>query len=237
MQRAQAATPGPVKGMPRISSSSCAVPSSPPTPCMATKATSGRSALSRLTRSPPASSGTHLVAEPLERVLDPGSGAQRDAALQRAAAFEDRDLHPPPRRPCGRGGRLRLRRRTAGSSRRSVARFAVADSVACSGQRLVELDLLGDHLADPADALADLVLVAAGEVEPHRVAAAAVDVGGLAGDEGDVLAQRLGQQVAGVDVVGQGRPDEEAALAARSRSPAAGSARAAPRPSRRGGAR
>ena len=36
----------------------------------------------------------HLVAEPLQRVLDPRPGAQRDAALQRAAAFQHRDLHP-----------------------------------------------------------------------------------------------------------------------------------------------
>ena len=42
--------------------------------------------------------------------------------------------------------------------------------------------------------------------------AALVDVGGLAGDEGDVVAERPGQQVAGVDVVGQRRPDEEASL-------------------------
>ena len=34
-----------------------------------------------------------LVAEPLERVLDPGAGAQRDAALQRPPALEDGDLH------------------------------------------------------------------------------------------------------------------------------------------------
>ena len=58
MQRAQAAAPGPVKGMPRISSSSCTVPSSPPTPCIATKATSGRSATRRLTRSAPTSIGS-----------------------------------------------------------------------------------------------------------------------------------------------------------------------------------
>src|SRR5262249_49962469 len=33
------------------------------------------------------------VPEPLEPVLDPGAGAQRDPALERAAAFEDGDLH------------------------------------------------------------------------------------------------------------------------------------------------
>ena len=35
----------------------------------------------------------HLVAEPLQRVLDPRPRAQRDAPLQRPPAFEDRDLH------------------------------------------------------------------------------------------------------------------------------------------------
>ena len=49
-----------------------------------------------------------------------------------------------------------------------------------------------------------------GEVEPHRAGAAALlDVCGLAGDEGDVLSKRLGQQVSGVDVAGEGRPDEQ----------------------------
>src|SRR4029453_13341387 len=39
-----------------------------------------------------------------------------------------------------------------------------------------------------------------------------VEVGGAAGDEGDVLAQGFGEQVGGVDVVGQRRPEEEPAL-------------------------
>ena len=34
-----------------------------------------------------------LVAEPVERVLDAGAGAERDAALQRSPALEDGDLH------------------------------------------------------------------------------------------------------------------------------------------------
>ncbi len=43
-----------------------------------------------------------LVAEPFERVLDPGAGAERDAALERAPAFEDRDAHQLP--PAWRNG-------------------------------------------------------------------------------------------------------------------------------------
>src|SRR5207342_2914652 len=91
--------------------------------------------------------------------------------------------------------------------------FVAGAGEALSRERAVEVDLLGDHLADPAHALADLGLVDAGEVEPHRVATAAfVDVGRLARDEGDVVAQRPRQQVAGVDEPRQGRPYEETAL-------------------------
>ena len=209
MQRAQAATPGPVKGMPRISSSSCTVPSSPPRPCMATKATSGRSAVQPLDQVAAGVDRDHLVPEPLQRVLDPGAGAQRDAPLQRPPALQDGDLHADPRRLAERQDVPALALPPA----REPAPPAPARRPCSPCQGVVQLDLLGDHLADPADALADLVLADAGEVEPHRAAAAAlVDVGGLAGDEGDVLAQRLGQQVAGVDVLGQGRPDEEAAF-------------------------
>ena len=51
--------------------------------------------------------------------------------------------------------------------------------------------------------LPDGVLVHAGEVEPHRAASAAVEIGALAGHERHVLAQRSRKQVGGVDVVGQ----------------------------------
>jgi hypothetical protein len=80
------------------------------------------------------------------------------------------------------------------------------------GDRLVEAHLLRHHLADAAHALADVGFLEAGEVEPHRVGAAPVDVGGLAGDEGDVLAQRLRQQILRVDVLRQSRPHEQAPL-------------------------
>src|SRR5215210_607751 len=38
-----------------------------------------------------------VVAEPRQRVLHSGAAAQRDPALERAPALEDRDLHRPPR--------------------------------------------------------------------------------------------------------------------------------------------
>ncbi len=99
---------------------------------------------------------------------------------------------------------------------------------------LVQLDLLGDHAADPADALADLVRLRGREVEPHRRAAAPVDVGGRAGDEGDVLAQRLRQQVGGVDVGRAASPSRRARRRAATRSPRRGSRRRGHRASRRG---
>src|SRR5436190_20669462 len=77
---------------------------------------------------------------------------------------------------------------------------------------LVQLHLFRDHRADPLDPLADFIRSGGGEVEPHRRAPAPVDVGGGARDEGNVLPQRLGEQVGGVDVGGQRRPAEEPAL-------------------------
>ena len=90
------------------------------------------------------------------------------------------------------------------------------------GERAVERDLLAHDLADPPHALADVVLADAGEVQPHRRAAAAVEVRRAAGHERDVLAQRAGEQVGRVDVVGQRGPDEQAALRAASTSPRRG---------------
>ena len=50
------------------------------------------------------------------------------------------------------------------------------------------------------------------EVQPHRVVAAAVGVERLAGHERDVLFERLGEQLAGVDRRRHLGPDEQAAL-------------------------
>ena len=206
MQRMQADGPEAVYGIPSSSSSSWTVPSSPPRPCSATKATSGRSAVSRSTRSGPTSIGDHLVAEPVERVLHARARAQRDLPLERVAALEDRDLHPALRR----SGSTR-----ASGSGAAVPRPAAGSGGLRAGQRAVERELLAHDLADPPDALADRVVADAGEVQPHLRAAAAVEVGRAAGDERDVLAQGAGQQVGGVDVVRQPRPDEQAALRAR----------------------
>ena len=141
--------------------------------------------------------------EARQRVLDARPGAQRDRPLQRVAALQDRDLHEASRRRSGTtlpedGSAVGLR------ARRLRA-----------GERAVERDLLGDDLADPPHALADVVLADAGEVQPHLRAAAPVEVRGAAGDERDVLAQGAGQQVGRVDVVRQLRPDEQPALRAR----------------------
>ncbi len=148
------------------------------------------------------------MAEARQRVLDPGAGAKRDDSLERAAPFEHGNAHRWARYGSGcrrgRSGRTWPPSPAGGLGRRR-------DQV-LAGDRPVELELLGDHGADPPHALGDLLLGLRREVEPHRARAAGVDEGGRARDEGDVLAQRLGEQVGGVDVVGERRPDEEAAL-------------------------
>ena len=182
--------------MPTSSSSSWTVPSSPPRPCSATKATSGRSARQAVDEVGADVDRQHVVAEPRQRVLDARAGAQRDRALQRRPALEHRDLHEASRRRSGT----------------TFSRLGASGAGVSAGQRAVERDLLGDDLADPPHALADVVVAHAGEVQPHLRAAAPVEVGGAAGDERDVLAQRPRQQVGRVDVVGQLGPDEQAAL-------------------------
>ena len=169
MQRAQAATPGPVKGMPRISSSSCAVPSSPPGPCRATKATSGRSAaqpLDQVARRRRAAATSWPSRA--ERVLDPGAGAQRDAALQRAAALQHGDLHPPP--SAGLAERQHVRRPRSGSSAASPAPRRAAGRVLAgrasrrarpARRSTLPMRRMPSRISSSSDA---------GEVEPHRVA-------------------------------------------------------------------
>ena len=110
-----------------------------------------------------------------------------------------------PRR-MGAGARARPRSR---SRRRVVVRAPARRPP--PGERPVQLHLLGHDLADATDPLADLVVVAGGEAQPQRVAAAAVEVGGLARHEGHVLAQRAREQVGGVDEVGERDPHEQAA--------------------------
>ena len=163
-----------------------------------------------------------LVAECRDRLLDPRARLQGDGPLERAPALEDSDLHPGsvPERFPGNGrtspdGGSGPAPSAPGSEAERSERVVVllgSHDLEAAGHRLVEVDLLVDDGADPADPLADLVLGLGREVEPHRAAAAAVDEGRLAGDEGDVLAQRLREQVGRVDVVGQRRPDEQPAL-------------------------
>ena len=212
MQRTQAATPGPVYGMPRISSSYCAVPSSPPRPVQGDEGDVGLARRAAADEAPSAS---------IARTSWPSApSASSTRAPERSETARSSERPPLRTATFTSSPSAALRngkdvRRSGSPSSSARARACRASRPGCSGHRLVEIDLLGDDRADPADPLADLVLVWAGEVEPHRAAAAAVDEGRLAGDEGDVLAQRLGEQVGRVDVVGQGRPDEQAALGLR----------------------
>ena len=151
----------------------------------------------------------HVVAEPLQRVAHAAAGAQRDLSLERLPAGEDRDAahrSPPARRRSGSTRAPGASRRIGRGLRRTPRRSGLG-----AGQRRVEPHLLADDLADALHALAQVVLADTGEVEPHGRAAAAVEERGAAGDERHVLAQRAREQVGGVDVVGQRRPDEQPA--------------------------
>ena len=223
--------PSPVYGMPSTSSSSCTVPSSPSRPCSATNATSGASARRRWTRSWPTSIAIDLVAERLERVLDARARAQRDVALQRAPALEDRDAAHPPRAGAAC--------RTLSGRRRSCGGRVAAGGAARRrrpGQRLVQLDLLAHDLADPPHALADVVVADAAEVQPHRVrrrARRGTPRGRARTRRSPAARARAGRSCRGTRAAsptGTARPRDA------STSTAPGSARPARRASRRAGA-
>src|SRR4051794_2058455 len=167
-------------------------------------ATSGDSSFSERIRSASASIG--MTSWPSD------ARASSTLAADRSETWRSSEL--PPFSTATRTGRLVL---PAGWSEwndvagRRLGGVRVRQAV-LRGDRFVQLHLLAHHRADAADALADLVLGGAGEVQAHRIGALApVDIRGSAGDERDVLPKRLRQQIGGVDVVGQRRPHEQAA--------------------------
>src|SRR3954451_17451811 len=206
MQRMHAATRGPVYGTPRISSSSCGVPSSPPGPCKAMNATSGPRSL--IVRTRPESASIGMTSCPSE------ARASSTRAADRSAPWRSSEL--PPVSTATRTRSLVLPRP---AQRHDVPRGPRIDWLGepvLGGDRLVELYLIAHHCADAPDSLADLVLARTRKVQPHRTGSpAAVHICRSAGDERDVLTQCLREQIGGVDVVREGRPDEE--RAARSR--------------------
>ena len=158
--------------MPSSSRSSCTVPSSPSWPCSATNATSGAGRAEALDEVGADVDRDDVVAEALERVRDARAGAQRDVALQRLPALEHGDAVIARRRRGVAAARRRAGVLGCGGSPRPAG---VARGRSLAGQRRVQADLLVDDLADPPHALADVVLGDAGEVEPHRGAATAVE--------------------------------------------------------------
>ena len=218
----------PCRGCRASSSSSCTVPSSPSRPCRATNATSGAASRSRATRSPPDVDADDLVAEALERVLDARARAQRDLALERAAALEDRDAAHRAPAPALRGAAAAGRR--PGSSAGGTRDGARGRRPAPAGQRAVQ--------RRPARGRPRRCGARPRGCRPRRrrrSSAASTSRRGRRGrrarpgHERDVVAQRAGEQVGRVDEVGQRRPDEQAALRAASTPPRAGSARRARR--------
>src|SRR3984957_14555505 len=197
--------------MPITSSSSCTVPSSPSRPCRATKAASGRSAISSVTRSGPTSMG---------RTSWPRrSSASCTLAPDRSDTWRSSErppfstatrlkaaLGPPTASPraLALGGELQDLGQLGIGHARLGLEPCVLTAARSSGVRLragqgpVHGDLLTDDLADAPDAFTDLVLAHAREVQPHRGPTPPVDVGRASGHERDVLLKGAGQQVGGV---------------------------------------
>ena len=228
------------------------MPSSPSRPCSAMNAASGSRSRSsrdelgvRRRSRPPRARGA--PAPPATCAPE----RSETVALQRPAALEHGHLcggaHRSLRRRAGRArasrrgsattsasgaARRRCARRSAARPRRA-ARAGATRSACRAGPSCSRIDL-----ADAADALADVLLGDAREVQAHRGRAAApVHVGRAAGHERDALAlARLREQVGRVDALVERRPDEQAALRPRPARAARRSAPRAPRASRRGGA-
>ena len=194
--------------MPSTSSSSCTVPSSPSRAVQRDERDVGRRVAQPGTRSWPTSIGTTSWPSASSASCTRAPDRSETLALQRPPALQDRDAAhratpadaSSPRRAVGQAQHVRRRRGLGRRRGRGAAR--------APGERPVERDLLAHDLADAPHALEDVVVADAREVQPHRRAAAAVEVRGAAGDERDVLLQRAGEQVGRVDVVGQRRPQD-----------------------------
>ena len=158
----------------------------------------------------------HLVAERLERVLDP---APRSAARPGAPATCPPSAPPPSSAELG----LLAPRGAAGPRPLALARAprcrAPVREPAPAGKRcspvIVSYSATCSLTTLPIRRIPSRIWSSSKPEKLSRIELRPpppVDVGGGAGDEGDVLAQRLGEQVGGVDVGGQGGPDEHAAL-------------------------
>ena len=168
-----------------------------------------RASRSRSMRSRPTSIATDVVAEPGERVLDPRARAQRHLALERAAALEHRDAAHRPPAPAGARSRRRGSARRAGSAPGSARPWLAPRGSPVS----VPYRATCSSTTSPMRRMPSriVVLVGAGEVQPHRERPRPSRKAASPGHERDVVAQRAGQQVGGVDEVGQRGPDEQPA--------------------------
>src|ERR1700727_2258642 len=178
-----AETPEPVYGMPRISSSSWTVPSSPSRPCSATNATSGRSPLSSSTRPGPTSTGrtswpsrcsaswtrapdrsdTWRSSErpPLRTATRLTDAASRPLSSAGALGGQPQDLRELLLDHTVVAVGLARRRGRTSLLRGGVdvtAGMGRLDRRSRPGQRAVHRHLFADDLADPPDPLPDPVL-------------------------------------------------------------------------------
>ena len=172
--------------MPRISSSSWTVPSSPSRPCSATKADVGRERAQACDRS--WSTSMPMTSWPSRSSASSTRAPERSdtLALERAPALEDGDAAHRASRPAPLARRGSCS--TSASSCRGRRRLARLGASAGAGRSACRRARPARAMTSPMRRTPSRMSSSrdAGEVQPHRRAAAAVDVGGAARDEGDV---------------------------------------------------
>src|SRR5918992_1287749 len=203
MQRMLESGPLPVYGIPRVSSSACTVPSSPPRPCRQMNATSGASSM----REP-------VVPSSMSRGWTSWPRRSRPCCTLFPVTKEmSRSIEVPPRRTTTRAiprslpFRARGEAGGAGAPPRAALRTAF--------QVAAELHALAHDLGEQLDAAPYPLGLDEGEVQPHVVLAGLPGVEALARHVGDVARDGPRQHRRCVEVRGQGSPHEEPALGVR----------------------
>src|SRR5215210_6321744 len=198
MQRMLESGPLPVYGIPRVSSSACTVPSSPPGPCRQTKAASGASSIS-----------ASVVASSMSKGWTSWSRRSRACWTRRPVTKEtSRSIEVPPRNTTRRailGAPLSVR---ADGGAAALPRAALGAAL----QVATQFHALAADLREQLDAAPDPLWLDEGEVQPHVVLARPAGVEALARHVGDVLRDGAREHRRRVEVRRQGRPHEEATL-------------------------
>src|SRR4051812_36714664 len=153
MQRMLESGPLPVYAMPRVSSSACTVPSSPPGPCRQMKAASGESSIS-----------VPVVGSSISRGCTSWPRRSRACWTRRPVMKEtSRSIECPPRRTA--------RRATTLLTVRADGRAGADAPVRAAFQVAAKLHALPDHLREQLYAPTDPLRLHEREVESHVVLA------------------------------------------------------------------